>query len=216
MRDLRFKITGFILKVSVFKKFFITQYYLIYMQLPWNDPRSNKFSTTIGLITSNGLNGQNIMACEWTHHLSYDPGLIAISLGPTKATVGNIRESKEFGVNLCANDQSVLSSVAGGYSGSKYNKIEAIKELGFQFYDASKIKTLMVKGASLNVECKLFQEITLGDHIMFIGEVIDAKHNPEKKSLIYHDGKYWSLQSQIKPNQQERERIRKIVEKYKK
>ena len=186
------------------------------MKLAWNDPRSNKFATTIGLITSNGSNGPNIMACEWTHHLSYDPGLIAVSIGPTKTTVENIRTSKEFGVNLCASDQSILSSVAGGYSGSHYNKINALEELGFQFYQANKIKTLMVKGASLNVECKLFQEITFGDHIMFIGEVMDALDNPEKQSLIYHGGKYWSLQTLIKINQEERERIRKVVEKYRK
>ena len=88
------------------------------MKLPWNDPRSNKFATTIGLITSDGPNGPNIMACEWTHHLSYDPGLVAVSIGPTKTTVENIRTSKKFGVNLCSSNQSVLSSVAGGYSGA--------------------------------------------------------------------------------------------------
>ena len=38
---------------------------------------------------------------------------------------------------------------------------------------------------------------------MFIGEVMDAIHNPEKQSLIYNDGKYWSLQSIVKPNQEE-------------
>ena len=73
----------------------------------------------------------------------------------------------------------------------------------------------MVKGASLNVECKLFQEITCGDHIMFIGEIMDAIHNPEKHSLIYYDGKY-SLQSIVKPNQEQRDRIRKVLESYKK
>ena len=41
----------------------------------------------------------------------------------------------------------------------------------------------MVKGASLNVECNLYKEITLGDHIMFIGEVIDAVHNPKKTTI---------------------------------
>ena len=186
------------------------------MKLPWNDPRSNKFATTIGLITSDGVNGPNITACEWTHHLSYDPGLVAVSIGPTKTTVENIRTSKEFGVNLCSSDQSVLPSVAGGYSGSNYNKINALKEIGFQFYQANKIKTLMVKGSSLNVECNLFQEVTCGDHIMFIGEVVDAIHNPEKQSLIYHGGKYWSLEQLIKPNEEEREKIRWILEKYKK
>ena len=184
------------------------------MKLPWNDPCSNKFATTIGLITSNGRYGNDIMACEWTHHISYDPGLIAISLGPTKATVKNIKISKEFGVNLCALDQSVIASVAGGFSGINYNKIEALKELGFEFYQAKKIKSLMLDRASLNVECKLIREIKFGDHIMFIGEVVYAVQNPEKKSLIYHDRKYWSLQPLVKPSQEERERIRKIVEKH--
>jgi len=40
------------------------------------------------------------MACEWTHHLSYRPGLIAVYLGPNKTTVENIMTTKEFGVNL--------------------------------------------------------------------------------------------------------------------
>ena len=184
------------------------------MELPWNDPRSNKFVTTVGLITSEGIAGPNIMACEWTHHISYNPGLIAISLGRTKATVENIRNSKEFGINLCATDQSILSSIAGGYSGSNYDKIKAMKELGTEFVKANKINTLMVKGAALNAECKLFQEITFGDHIMFIGEVIDATQNSEKQPLVYHDGKYWSLESIIKPKSDERETIRKVIEKH--
>jgi flavin reductase (DIM6/NTAB) family NADH-FMN oxidoreductase RutF len=66
------------------------------------------------------------------------------------------------------------------------------------------------------MECKLFQEISFGDHIMFIGEAVDAIHNQEKQSLIYHDGKYWSLQSLTKISQEERERIRKVVDKYRK
>ncbi len=184
------------------------------MELPWNDPRSNKFVTTVGLITSEGITGPNIMACEWTHHISYNPGLIAISLGLTKATVGNIRNTKEFGINLCAKDQSILSSIAGGYSGSNYDKIKAIKELGFEFIKANKINTLMVKGAALNAECKLFQEITLGDHIMFIGEVIDATQNSEKQPLVYHDGRYWSLEPIIKAKPEERETLRKVIEKH--
>ncbi|WP_148687640.1 flavin reductase family protein [Candidatus Nitrosocosmicus hydrocola] len=184
------------------------------MDLPWGSSSSNKFATTIGLITSNGPYHHNIMACEWTHHLSYSPGLVAVSLSPTKATVKNIQSSKEFGVNLCSTSQSILSSVSGGYSGRKYDKISALKELGFQFYQAKKTNTLMVKEASLNIECKLFNEITFGDHIMLIGEVLDATSNPEKQSLIYHNGKYWSMQEVIKPSQEERERIKNILEKH--
>ena len=70
------------------------------MELPWNDSCSNKFVTIIGLITSSGSSGPNIMACEWTQHLSYKPGLIAVSLCPTKTTAGNIRQNQEFGINI--------------------------------------------------------------------------------------------------------------------
>ena len=187
------------------------------MDLPWNDERSNQFITNVGLITSDGPFGPNVMACEWTHHISYQPGLIAVSLGNTKATVENIKSSKEFGVNLCASDQSVLSSVAGGYTGSRYDKVTALKELGFEFYKAKRINSLMVKGAVLNVECRLYKEITLGDHITFVGEVVEVSNNPDKVPIAYHKGKYWIMETNLaKPSIEERQRIKKVVEKYSK
>ena len=74
----------------------------------------------------------------------------------------------------------------------------------------------MVKGASLNVECNLFQEVTCGDHMMLIDEAVGAIHNSEKQSLIYHGAKYWSLEQLIKPNEEESEKVQWILEKYKK
>jgi len=185
------------------------------LDLPWNDERSNQFITNVGLITSDGPFGPNVMSCEWTHHISYQPGLIAVSLGITKATVENIRTSKEFGVNLCASDQSVLSSVAGGYTGSMYDKVNALKDLGFEFYKAKRINSLMVKDAALNIECRLYREISLGDHITFVGEVVEAYNTPDKVPLAYHRGKYWIMDTNlVKPTKEERERIKKVVEKY--
>ncbi len=35
--------------------------------MDFDDDRINKFVTNVGLVTSNGPHGQNIMACEWTH-----------------------------------------------------------------------------------------------------------------------------------------------------
>src|SRR3989338_8808174 len=124
------------------------------MDLPWGDERTTKFITNVGLITSYGQFGHNIMASEWTHHISYSPGLIAVCIGHNKATQMNISKTKQFGVSLCAIDQATLASVAGNYTGKDYNKIEALKTLGFEFYKAKKIKTLMVKGAALNIDCK--------------------------------------------------------------
>jgi flavin reductase (DIM6/NTAB) family NADH-FMN oxidoreductase RutF len=187
------------------------------LDLPWNDERSNKFITNVGLITSDGPFGPNVMACEWTHHISYNPGLIAVCISPDDATHENIKQSKEFGVNLCSTDQSVLSSVAGGYTGSNYDKIDALKELGFEFYKAKRIETIMIKGAAVNIECILSKEISLGDHTTFVGEVIEASNNPDKVPLAYYGGRYFIMNTNVeKPSYEQREKIRKVVEKYKK
>ena len=187
------------------------------MDLQWGDEKTVQFVTNVGLITTNGPYEHNIMAAEWTHQVSYKPGLIAVCIGPNKATLENIRESKEFGVSLAAADQNVLSSVAGGSSGKGYDKVAALKEIGFKFYNAKKIKTLLLEGAVLNLECKLFKEIQLGDHVMFVGEVVEASLNKDKEPLAYHKIKYWKLGESIpKPPQQELEKIKSIVEKHKK
>jgi flavin reductase (DIM6/NTAB) family NADH-FMN oxidoreductase RutF len=186
------------------------------MDLPWGDPRSNAFMTNVGLITSDGPHGQNIMAAEWTHHISYKPGLIAVNIHPTDATAENIEKTKEFGVNLCAADQNVASSIAGGSTGREVDKIKVLKELGVEFYPARKIRALMVKGAALNAECRLVQAIPLGDHTMFVGEVLEASVSG-RPPLAYHDGKYWKVGERIpKPGQDVLDRIQKLVGKHRK
>jgi len=186
------------------------------MDLPWGSEISNKFITNVGLITSNGPNGNNIMAAEWTHHISYNPGLIAVCIHPVDATTENIEKTKEFGVNLCSIGQSSLSSISGGYTGKKHDKVKALEKLGFKFYKAKKINVLMVKEATANIECKLVKQFTLGDHIMFVGEAVESSSS-DIQPLTYHGGKYWILNTNInKQSEKEREKITKILEEFKK
>ena len=187
------------------------------MDLSWGETRTQQFVTNIGLITSNGPHGQNIMAAEWTHHISYSPGLIAVCIKPEDATNKNIKKTKEFGVNIASTEQTSLSSISGGYTGSKFDKIKALKEIGFEFYKAKKINVLMVEGAVLNIECKVIKQIPIGDHTMFVGEIQEASINKDKTPIAFHKGMYGQVEFNLsKPLQGERERIAKIVEKYKK
>jgi flavin reductase (DIM6/NTAB) family NADH-FMN oxidoreductase RutF len=77
------------------------------MHLAWNDRRTRQFITNVGLITSNGPIGPDIMAAEWTHHISYSPSLIAINVRGHGATAENIQSSKEFGISIAGEDQNV-------------------------------------------------------------------------------------------------------------
>ncbi len=187
------------------------------MNLPWGDERTKQFVTNVGLITSNGPYDYDIMAAEWTHHVSYEPGLIAVCINPNDATHANISKTKEFGISLCASDQNIISSISGGSSGKNINKIEALKELGFKFFKAKKINVLLVKEAAMNAECKLFKEIKLGDHTTFVGEIAELYPVSGKEPLVYHAQKYWKLGGSMpKPQQKELDKISKIIEKRRK
>ena len=185
------------------------------MDIPWGSEPARKFVTNVGLITSNGPHSDNIMSAEWTHQVSYQPGLILISLKTSEATYDNIIKSKEFGVNLSAQDHNVIASVAGGSSGKSVNKIEALKELGFKFFKAKKIKALMVEGAALNVECKLVNKIEVGDHVAFIGEAVEIYPITANEPLVYHGQKFWKFGANIPwSSEAEMSRIKEIVEKH--
>lgn len=185
--------------------------------MPWGSPASNKFITNVGLITSNGQHGENVMSAEWTHHISYEPALIMVNIDLKNATADNILKTMEFGVNIAAEDQNLLSSIAGQNTGKEVDKIALLKELGFEFYKAKTIDVLMVKDAALNLECKVTKHEEMGDHIMFIGEVLDISVNENVSPILYNGGKYYKLGEKInKPQEQILEKIKALIQKHKK
>jgi len=187
------------------------------MDLPWNDRRTRQFLTNVGLITSDGPYGPNVMAAEWTHYISYSPGLIAVNIRGTDATAENIKDSGEFGVNLASEDQNILCSLAGRYSGKHLDKIAFFKEIGVVFYKADKIKALLIRGAAMNAECKALRQEEIGDHIMFIGEIIEITADENIKPLVYHNDMYWKLGDNLpRPPQEILDGIKRFAEKYQK
>lgn len=183
------------------------------MNIPWGSPEAHAFVTNVGIITTDGPIGPNIMAAEWTHQVSYSPGMIAVCINThNNATANNIRATKTFGVSIAANDQNIASSISGGSTGREIDKIAALKKLGFDFYVGKKISIPMLKDAALNVECKLVQEIPLGSHTMFVGEALDVQLG-KKDPLAYHKGKYWKLETPIdKPSEIERAKMKEVVQ----
>ena len=187
------------------------------MELSWNDRRTRQFLSNVGLITTDGPYGPNVMAAEWTHHVSYSPSLIAINVHGDDATAENINRSKEFGVNLAAEDQNILSSIGGRYSGKELDKVALLKEIGITFYEAKSIKALMIRGAAMNAECKLVKQEEIGDHIMFIGEVTDISADENIKPLVYHNGRYLRLDDNNripKPSQEILDKVEEIAKRY--
>lgn len=195
------------------------------MDLGWGNQKASKFITNVGLITSTGKNGQDIMGAEWTYYVSWGPALINVHIadvakmrgGAGKATLENIRETMEFGVNVAAEDQNAFSSIAGGSSGHDVDKIAVLKEMGAKFFNAKKIKAPMLEGAALHAECKVRQIEDMGDHVMVVGEVLEIESHDAIMPLAYSAGKYYRLGEQLhKPEQAVLDKISALVEKHRK
>lgn len=186
------------------------------MNLTWGDKNLNTFVTNVGLITSNGPHGHNIMACEWTHMISYSPALIVLAIRKHKATYENIMQTKEFGVGIAAENQDVVSSVAGNYSGHEVDKIKVLKDLGIILYKAKHINSMMVQDTCMNAECKLIKTVDIGDHPLIIGEIMYVQ-STKKKPLLYHETTYWKVGEKIhKPETDDMNEIKTLIKKHSK
>lgn len=186
------------------------------MDLKSDDSRTQQYVTNVGLITSTGPHGHNVMSCEWTHYVSYAPCMMAVCVKPDEASHKNISETGEFGINLASVSQNIFSSVAGGNTGAKVDKIAVLKELGYEFYEAETIKPLMVKNSAMQAECKVVKQMDLGDHTMFVGEVQKLTGDSDIEPLVYHGGHYWHVGEKIeKPPEAKLEEIENLVDKHK-
>jgi flavin reductase (DIM6/NTAB) family NADH-FMN oxidoreductase RutF len=186
------------------------------MDIAWGSEAARKFVANVGLITTDGPNGPNVMACEWTHHVSYEPGLILISVGADLTTAENIRATGEFGVSLAADGHSIAASVAGSFHGRDVNKVRALAELGLEFYDARHIKAPMISGAAMNAECRVVETKELGGQVLFLAEVVDIQAS-DAPPLLYHGGRYYKLMEPIrKPPPEVLENVQSVVGKYRK
>ncbi len=155
------------------------------------------FTTGISLVTSFGPHGQNVMAAEWTMQISYKPMLIAVFIHEDSATFENIKKTKEFGINVSSEGQTMAVNIAGGYSRREIDKLK-VKD-SFEFLPSRKIKSPMIDGCIINAECKLVTMKKLGDHTMVVGKAVTILYDETKKPLIYHSGRYFRIGSIIEP-----------------
>lgn len=153
-------------------------------------PVHKYFASTVTLVTSQSETGHaNVMACEWTTNICHKPLLIMSVVHKDDLTHELLLSSKEFGVNVCSDQQSALVRLAGNYSGHAYDKMSD-PLMAEALVPASRIKAPMIRGCLLNIECILEQTLDMNTHTAFIGRAIAARCNPKLRPLIYHQGRF--------------------------
>jgi flavin reductase (DIM6/NTAB) family NADH-FMN oxidoreductase RutF len=187
------------------------------MDIKHGSEESAMFVTGVGLITTNGRWGHDVMTAEWVHQVSYSPALVMVNVDDSNATADNIKKSKEFGVSIASVGQAAVARIAGSYTGKETDKMAILRELGTGFYKAKKIDAYMLKGAALNLELKLIKQEKVGDHVMFIGEVIGMSASSDAKPLAFRSGQgFYALDENRIKSGVDAQKLEKLAMKYSK
>lgn len=108
--------------------------------------------------------------------VSMEPPLVMVSCGHGKDTLNNVRDTKEFVLNIPTED--ILNQVyrCGGKFPSEANELE---EVGLTAEDSATVKPPRVRECIAWFECRLEAEHETGDHVMLIGRVLMAEVRDE-------------------------------------
>lgn len=109
----------------------------------------------------------NVMAADWVIPISINPFMVVVSIAPTRYTYRLVKKYREFVISVPSVDMVEDVWVAGSEHGP-----EKLRKTKFKFVSASKVGTPIIKNALANLECKVVDEHSYGDHVLFVGEVI--------------------------------------------
>jgi flavin reductase (DIM6/NTAB) family NADH-FMN oxidoreductase RutF len=127
------------------------------------------------LVTCNDKNGNtNIITIAWQTTLSKQPPLHAISIAPGRYSHNLIRETKEFAINFVPYTLVKQTHFCGTHTGRTIDKTEATS---LTFIPSKKISVPLIQECYAHLECKLIQNLTVGDHTVFIGEVLAVQYD---------------------------------------
>ena len=156
------------------------------------DPRAglSGFAYPVAIITVRNGEKQNGMTAAWITQISITPKIYAVSIGLTRYTHDLMEKSPSFGINLLSDDQAYISRLFGIASGRKKDKL---KDPLVKTYEAGSMDCPMMEGCILNLECRKIGANTYGDHTIFVGEAKRIEFDEDKKPLLYHNMRYYSL-----------------------
>jgi flavin reductase (DIM6/NTAB) family NADH-FMN oxidoreductase RutF len=147
----------------------------------------------VTLITSSFEGKDNVMTASWVIPSSKMPPLVSIFLNRTHLTREYISLSREFVVNVLASNQADVSEICGTVSGRKVDKYA---KAGLKTRTADRVKVPLVEGCLANLECKVVAEYEVGDHTLFVGEIVAAHQGEHSDPLVRFAEKYAEITPQ--------------------
>ncbi|XVN40616.1 MAG: flavin reductase family protein [Rickettsia endosymbiont of Argas persicus] len=145
----------------------------------------SRFSSGVTVITTNLDNKFCGFTASSFTSVSLKPLLILFCLHKNASSINSFNKSNKFAISILAENQVDISK---HFARSQSDKFASIAyELG------SKTACPLIKGAICHIECNKYASYDAGDHVIFIGKVINTVIKNDLKPLVYFHKSYTSL-----------------------
>jgi len=122
------------------------------------------------------------MTANWLTQAAFEPPMAVVAIENTSKTIGMIRDSHHFAINLLLSDQRDLAGKLGKSSEQAPQKLKGIKTR-----PASVSGTPVLVDALGWVECRVVATLPAGDHTLVLGEIVGAGVEHEGEPLTLQD-----------------------------
>ena len=163
------------------------------------------YPSPAALITSVDREGKpNIITLGEVFNISIrKPVIVGIAIRPATYSHRLISETREYVVNLPTASMRIKVDACGSMSGR--SGVDKFSVVGLTALPAAEVRPPLIAECPVNIECKVVGVQTIGDHDLFLGDVV-AVHADENvldnrgeliaqklDMLAYITGEYWSM-----------------------
>lgn len=139
------------------------------------------FATGVTIITTRDANGEPLgLTANSFNSVSLDPPMVLWSLAKNALSLPVFRETEHWAVHILSSDQADLSGRFAQRGEDKFSGIEVEEGIG---------NVPLLNNCMARFQCKTAFQYEGGDHVIFVGEVIDFDHN-DTAPLVFHSGRY--------------------------
>ena len=140
-------------------------------------PSDAIFPVPAALIVSGTNEEANIITIAWIGIASSTPPTIGISVKNSRYSLGLIRKTNEFSVDMPPASLFKAVDYCGMVTGRKRNKF---KDTDLTPMESSKIKPPIIKECPYNIECRVSHDVMIGDWALILGEIVETHIDKDK------------------------------------
>ena len=131
---------------------------------------------------SNSSDEVDAATVNWVTQTSFNPPLVAVGVKADSKTHQFVKDTNVFAVNVISGEQ-----INTAFTFFKTQEREGDSIGGEQFELGTETGCPLLLNSPAWWECKVVGEVAIGDHTLFVGEVVEAGVRREENAILMRD-----------------------------